>query len=358
MLTNINFIGDLMLGERFEKLNRGVISKIENGNNPFEYAQNSLLKSDLNIGNLECVVSSSSVKSYPFSKFMVVEPQYLDLLLANNIKIVNIANNHIFDHGERAFFETRDNLEKYYINYFGFDHSTGIQKEPLIIELKENNLSIFGYDLSNFNKNDFDNRTNEINEIVSTSDKNSNLTILSLHWGYEYSDSPTSLMIKAAEKFFNNGVDILYGHHPHILHGIAEFNGKIFSPSLGNFIFDDERERNRFTGILNVSIDSDNKLSYRFLPYFCNADFQPIPKSDMQDRFDELSKLLVENMNNTKNGDYFFDEKILNDSDKGHLENMKRVRKEIISHFYFYLPYVPQILKTKVIDKRLKKFFN
>ena len=53
-----------MLGERFEKLNRGVISNSKKGIDPFEFSRNELVASDLNIGNLECVVSASSQKSF------------------------------------------------------------------------------------------------------------------------------------------------------------------------------------------------------------------------------------------------------------------------------------------------------
>ena len=347
-----------MLGERFEKLNRGVISNSKKGIDPFEFSKNELVASDLNIGNLECVVSASSQKSFPFSKFMKLEPEQLHYLIDNNISVVNIANNHIFDHGEQAFFETRENLEKHNIKYFGFDSGTGIQKDPLELKIQNRTLAIFGFDLSNYNRKKFDKRIDEIVEIISSVKGKYDISVLSLHWGYEYSDSPTSFMIKAAEKFFDNGIDIMYGHHPHILHGVTILGGKIFAPSLGNFIFDDERERNRQTGILQVQINETNILSYNFSTYFCNKNFQPIYSRDLQKKFEELSKLLEENIAKTGKGDFSFDEKIFNDSEKGHLNNMKRVRKEIMKNFYSYAPYIPQILKSKVIDKRLKKIFN
>jgi poly-gamma-glutamate synthesis protein (capsule biosynthesis protein) len=273
--VNIGFIGDLMLGERFEKLNRGVISKFKSGVDPFKESSKQLLLNDLNIANLECVVSSHSDRSDPFSKFMIIPPDILTLLTNNNVKIVNIANNHIFDHGEKAFFETMENLEKFNIDYFGFDRNGDIQKDPLEISLKGKTIGILGYDLSNYSRENFDKRINEIYEIICSIEKGYDLLILSLHWGYEYSDSPTSYMIKSAELFFNAGIDLIYGHHPHILHGITFLEGKIFVPSLGNFIFDDERERNRFTGILNIELKETNDLNFKFLPYYSNENMPP-----------------------------------------------------------------------------------
>jgi poly-gamma-glutamate synthesis protein (capsule biosynthesis protein) len=353
----IYFLGDIMLGERFEKLNRGVISKIDDGIDPFQFCKDDLSNSDLNVANLECVVSSSSDKSLPFSKFMKIDSHILDYLVNNNIGIVNIANNHIMDHGEKAFFETRENLDLKGIKYFGFDDGTGIQIDPLIVESKGNKIAFLGYDLSNLNNNEFENKVGEISEILESTVRNFDYLILSLHWGYEYSNSPTSYMIKAAEKFFERGVDILYGHHPHILQGITKVDDKIFAPSLGNFIFDDERIPNRTTGILSVEFSKEN-IDYKFLSYFSNEEFQPINNQHLMENFDYLVNLLDKNIESFHKADLSFDQIILNESKMGHLNNMKRVRKEIIRNYSNYLIYLPQIVKTKLIDKRLKKIFN
>ena len=357
MLNKINFLGDIMLGERFEKLNRGVVSNIKKGIDPFQFCKSELLNSNINVANLECVVSSNSDRSSPFSKFMLVQPDKLDLLLDNNIKLVNIANNHILDHGEKAFYETRANLDKKGIKYFGFDEGTGVQKIPLEILQGSKKIALLGYNLSNLDKDKFAIKIDEISEILSSL-ADFDLMILSLHWGYEYTDSPTSYMIKAAEKFFKHGVDFLHGHHPHILQGITNINGKIFAPSLGNFIFDDERKRNRFTGILKLQFENKNNLEYEFYPYLINDYFQPVPNNDLASKFEELSLQLKVNVEKTKNEDIKFDEDIFIDSELGHSNNRKRVRKQILTHFYYYLPFLPQIFKFKIIDKRIKKLFD
>jgi poly-gamma-glutamate capsule biosynthesis protein CapA/YwtB (metallophosphatase superfamily) len=43
------------------------------------------------------------------------------------------------------------------------------------------------------------------------------LLIVSLHWGVEYAGEPTPLQRDQAGQLANAGVDVLWGHHPHVL---------------------------------------------------------------------------------------------------------------------------------------------
>ena len=359
--VTINFLGDVMLGERFEKFNRGVISQEKKNINPFKYSNKDLVDADLTVANLECVVSHVSTKSYPFSKFMLIEPERLNILLKNNIKIVNIANNHIFDHGDEAFFETRKNLEEIGIKYFGFGESKSMQTEPVNINVGNKTIGFLGYDLSNTSKEIFRKKVNEILNVLESINKTQNILVLSLHWGYEYTDIPTSFMIDAAKKFIEKGVDIIYGHHPHILQGVTKLNNKIFAPSLGNFIFDDEREKNRFTGILKVFVDINDNLDYSFKPFFINERFQPIHEKSKEKDFLKLTNKLKKQIKLIETNSIkceTIDNDIIKTSNIGHLMNKKRVRKEIISNFKNYIPFIVPIFQDKIINKRLKKLFN
>ena len=45
----------------------------------------------------------------------------------------------------------------------------------------------------------------------------SDLLIVSLHWGVEYAGEPTPLQREQGQQLANAGVDVLWGHHPHVL---------------------------------------------------------------------------------------------------------------------------------------------
>ena len=43
------------------------------------------------------------------------------------------------------------------------------------------------------------------------------MLIVSLHWGVEYMGEPTQLQRDQAKQLADAGVDVLWGHHPHVL---------------------------------------------------------------------------------------------------------------------------------------------
>jgi len=79
---------------------------------------------------------------------------------------------------------------------------------------------------------------------VADLEAKSDLVIVSLHWGMEYAGEPTTLQREQAKQLANAGVDVLWGHHPHVLQpaeGIVSENGEhrmLALFSLGNLLTD------------------------------------------------------------------------------------------------------------------------
>ena len=64
------------------------------------------------------------------------------------------------------------------------------------------------------------------------------LVVCSLHWGRE--DHPQYLynwQMSLARKLVDAGADVIWGHHPHVLHPVMFYKGKPIMFSTGNFIF-------------------------------------------------------------------------------------------------------------------------
>jgi poly-gamma-glutamate synthesis protein (capsule biosynthesis protein) len=67
--------------------------------------------------------------------------------------------------------------------------------------------------------------------------RGSEFTVVSLHWGAEYSSRPTSRQQALADRLLSHPlVDLVVGHHAHVLQPIDAVAGKIVMYSLGNFI--------------------------------------------------------------------------------------------------------------------------
>jgi hypothetical protein len=60
-----------------------------------------------------------------------------------------------------------------------------------------------------------------------------------VHWGYEFSQLPFPADRAWTRLAFDAGVDVVIGHHPHVIQPIERFGGKPVAYSLGNFYMPD-----------------------------------------------------------------------------------------------------------------------
>jgi poly-gamma-glutamate synthesis protein (capsule biosynthesis protein) len=84
-------------------------------------------------------------------------------------------------------------------------------------------------------------RKKDLYEAIASMRKKADVVLLSLHWGVEYETEPRSWQRRFAEELHERGVDVIVGHHPHVLQPIRWYDRKdgkkgltIFS--LGNLI--------------------------------------------------------------------------------------------------------------------------
>ena len=57
------------------------------------------------------------------------------------------------------------------------------------------------------------------------------------HWGRERENTPEEYQKTLGRKCIDWGADLVIGHHPHVLQGVEEYQGKFILYSLGNFCF-------------------------------------------------------------------------------------------------------------------------
>lgn len=86
------------------------------------------------------------------------------------------------------------------------------------------------------------------------------LTIALVHWGSEYKDMVTKNQESIAALMQENGVDVILGSHPHMLHQIDfdPISGKMVAYSLGDFFGEAERAGTDYSIILELEITRDN----------------------------------------------------------------------------------------------------
>ena len=180
--------------------------------------------------------------------------------LDTGFDIVNLANNHAMDKGADGLYATLD-----YLNTIKEFTVIGARKEgPSARIITKNNITLgflsYTYGLNgNTLPKDNPNLVSLISRKIIEEEVASlrplcDFLIVSMHWGDEYMLQPNKTQIDLAVFLANLNVDLIIGHHPHVLQRVETLkrpDGKetICYYSLGNFV-SHQRERERIIGAL------------------------------------------------------------------------------------------------------------
>jgi poly-gamma-glutamate synthesis protein (capsule biosynthesis protein) len=228
--VNILFVGDLM----FDRGIRYYAEKNGGNNFIFKKINNELLKYDFVVANLEGPITeekSISANTSPGSTnnyFFTFDPSVAKTLYENNIKIVNLGNNHILNFGENGLISTKKYLKNENIEYFG----DPFENKSIIKDFNGFKIAFINY--NEFLEKDVQFTINQIKNIKPVVD----VVILYAHWGVEYVKNPSEYQKQLACQFIDEGADIIIGSHPHVIQTKEKYKERIIYYSLGNFIFD------------------------------------------------------------------------------------------------------------------------
>ncbi len=254
------FIGDLM----FDRYIREISEK--RGNDfVFEKMADFLKGNDLVVANLEGPISdnkSVSIGTIPGEKghlSFTFDRSLAETLAKQNIKLVNVGNNHILNFGESGLEQTKKYLAENGVEYFGGPNN--LEEDYLIKELGGIKIGFVSY-------NQFGGKIEEtMNDIEIIRDK-VDILVTYTHWGKEYEKIPSDKIKSIAYSFVDAGVDLIIGSHPHVVQNAEEYKGKKIYYSLGNFIFDQYFSAETVEGLaVKVKINSENKkLEFQEIP--------------------------------------------------------------------------------------------
>ena len=238
-MIKISFLGDISLNNKYNDLYRNKI-------NPFKNVQSILKDSDFVIGNLECLAEGSEGENLLKKPRLKTSLETLNYLNTLNIKLVSLANNHVYDNLYDGFINTINFLHKNNIKYVGAGLSPDEARKPCIIDQNGIKISILSYVHPDTNPSipidskvfvnwlDKDLVIDDIN-----ANKESDFVVLLLHWGgkMEGAKYPDFKLFKLGQELLNAGADLIIGHHSHTFQPYQMINSKYIFYSLGNFCF-------------------------------------------------------------------------------------------------------------------------
>lgn len=79
------------------------------------------------------------------------------------------------------------------------------------------------------------------------------LVVVVVHWGDEYFEAPSRGQKRVAHALIEGGVDMVIGHHPHVLQAIERHRDGLVAYSLGNFLFEHTTSKPRLMGVLRTA---------------------------------------------------------------------------------------------------------
>ena len=202
------------------------------------------------------------------------KPERMALLKEMGTDIVALANNHVYDYGEDALFDTTELLTENGIPYVGGGKNIKEAKRPVYFIV--NGIKIGFVGASNAEKFRYTPQatettggilraydTTEYNEVIKKASKNCDYLIAYIHWGTEDSNYLNDLQQQMGREFLTSGADIVVGGHPHVLQGMEYVDGKPIVYSLGDFWFNSET---KYTGLLQLQITLDGLKQMSFVP--------------------------------------------------------------------------------------------
>ena len=204
--------------------------------------------SDLVVGNLEGPLLDNG-RSIPGKCVLKADPGWADILSESGINLVSLANNHMMDFGAKGLFNTINILKNTGIHFLGAGENLKKACSPLILELNNVRIGFLArssvlissssyYATQNKPGIAFFNYEETIRQVQKLKLK-VDIIILLIHWGIENYQFPSPSQRTLAKQLLENGVNIIMGHHPHVLQGIEYIEKGIVAYSLGNFLFDD-----------------------------------------------------------------------------------------------------------------------
>jgi len=199
--------------------------------------------SDFNILNIECVIANDGKKIIKAGPHLKCRIEKLNILEDTPFHLACLANNHARDYGDEGLLNTISLLKEIGLDTVGAGKKNSYSQKPYklqndccklaIINAAEGEAALpvnCGPGVASF---DLSRVAFQIKEL-----KRKGFFVIGIfHVGREFVPIPPVYIYESFHFLADSGIDMIIGHHPHIVQGIEIYYGVPIFYSIGNFLF-------------------------------------------------------------------------------------------------------------------------
>lgn len=215
----------------------------------FDDVRDALSAADIAFTNLETPIAPDHHKGTE-EKVFDAPVDLLDGLVDAGFDVISVANNHAYDQGRDGLAETLQHVGERPLVPIGAGATCAEASAPKLVKRGDLTLAFIGStDIYNSDLNKGPDQTCvftlDVDRVAESArqarEAGADLVVLSVHWGIEYETQPQQAHVDKAHAAIENGVDVILGHHPHVLQPIEVVQASdgrtgVIVYSMGNFI--------------------------------------------------------------------------------------------------------------------------
>jgi len=234
-----------------------------------------IASADFSVVNLECPLVSRETPITKTGPVLGASIRCVQGFKAAKWNVLNLANNHSFDHGASGLRETIDTIKGAELSVVGAGSNIEEAQLPLVKEINGKRIVIYSMAEREFSIADENSPGANPLDIINFVNairlyKQQGIFIVLIHSGKEYYPYPTPEMVRRCRFMVDMGADAIICSHTHCPLPWEIYADKPIIYGLGNLIFEPLREvqGSWYEGYLARLIIEENKIHFETVPYF------------------------------------------------------------------------------------------
>jgi hypothetical protein len=204
-----------------------------------------LKEADVAICHMETPIDreNDDLSSYPV---FGVPRQIAPALRHAGYDVCSTASNHSLDKGYEGVQETLRVLDSKGLRHAGTGRTKSVARRPVIVDVEGVRVALTSYTYG-LNGTGFPaghkgvvnmiNARHILRDARRARQAGAEFVVTALHWGLEYQSEPTDEQSTLAQRLLRSAqVDLIVGHHAHVVQPIARFGRKFVVYGMGNFL--------------------------------------------------------------------------------------------------------------------------